>query len=70
MDLTIPGGMGGKEAIEHIRGIDPNVFAIVSSGYSGDPIMADYKSFGFNDEIGKPYTFDQLEKALRRMRIF
>jgi len=47
MDLTIPGGVGGKEAIKELRDMDPEVRAIVSSGYSNDPIMADFKSYGF-----------------------
>ena len=47
MDLTVPGGMGGYEAMKILRKMDPNVRAIVSSGYSTDPIMADYKSYGF-----------------------
>ena len=47
MDLTIPGGMGGKEAIEKLRSLDPEVKAIVSSGYSNDPIMADHEKYGF-----------------------
>ena len=48
MDLTVPGAMGGKEAIERLLSIDPGVKAIVSSGYSNDPIMADYRKYGFS----------------------
>jgi CheY-like chemotaxis protein len=64
MDLTIPGGMGGKEAIQTLRKIDNNVIAIVSSGYSNDPIMADYKSYGFSGVISKPYMASDLRKIL------
>jgi signal transduction histidine kinase/integral membrane sensor domain MASE1/CheY-like chemotaxis protein len=55
MDLTIPGGMGGKKAIRELIKIDPNVKAIVSSGYSYDPIMANYSDYGFSAVLTKPY---------------
>ncbi len=67
MDLTIPGGMGGKEAILKLLEIDPQVKAIVSSGYSGDPVMADYKKYGFTGVISKPYKLEELGKALQRI---
>ena len=67
MDLTIPGGMGGKEAIKRLIEIDPDVKAIVSSGYSTDPIMADFRKYGFSAVMTKPYTVGELEKTLRRM---
>lgn len=56
MDLTIPGGMGGKEAIKALRSLYPGVKAIVSSGYSSDPVMADHEKYGFDGMIIKPYT--------------
>jgi len=65
MDLTIPGGMGGKEAIIELKKIDPNVTAIVSSGYSNDPMMADYKSFGFVASVAKPYKAGELGAVLQ-----
>ena len=55
MDLTIPGGMGGKEAVRELIKIDPNVKAIVSSGYSNDPIMSNYTDYGFSAVLAKPY---------------
>lgn len=64
MDLTIPGGMGGKEAIGILRDMDPDVKGIVSSGYSNDPIMADYRSYGFSGIITKPYKLNELKKVL------
>jgi two-component system cell cycle sensor histidine kinase/response regulator CckA len=64
MDLTIPGGMGGKETIAHIREFDKNVKVIVSSGYSNDPIMANFKQYGFNGIICKPYQSSQLQKVI------
>jgi len=66
LDLTIPGGMGGSETVKHLRKIDPDVKAIVSSGYSNDPIMADYKQYGFSSIIIKPYRISDLEDALKQ----
>jgi two-component system, cell cycle sensor histidine kinase and response regulator CckA len=64
MDLTVPGGMGGKEAIEQLREIDPEVKAIVSSGYSTDPIMSNYQQYGFRGIVAKPYDALELSRAL------
>jgi PAS domain S-box-containing protein len=64
MDLTIPGGMGGKEAIKKLLEIDPDIKAIVSSGYATDPIMSDYEEYGFKAVIAKPYSVSKLEKTL------
>ncbi len=64
MDLTIPGGMGGKEAAEEILAIDPAACLMVSSGYSNDPIMSDYSAYGFNGAIAKPYTLSELAHML------
>jgi PAS domain S-box-containing protein len=64
MDLTIPGGMGGREALQQIRAGDPSVRAIVSSGYSNDPVMAKYREFGFRGVVEKPYTIDELGRVL------
>lgn len=64
LDLTVPGGMGGREAMELLLRLDPNVKAIVSSGYSNDPIMADYRRYGFSGVIPKPYGAQQLSEVL------
>ena len=55
MDLSIPNGMGGAEAIQQIRYVDPDVAAVVSSGYSDDPVMANYEQYGFVAVLPKPY---------------
>ncbi|MBM3299524.1 MAG: response regulator, partial [Deltaproteobacteria bacterium] len=64
MDLTIPGGMGGKETIHRLREFDPQVRAIVSSGYSDDPVMSDFKKYGFSGVVAKPYDAEKLSRVL------
>ena len=66
MDLTVPGGMGGKQAIQQLLVIDPAGRAIVSSGYADDPIMADYKRYGFTGVLIKPYKINQLSAEVRQ----
>ena len=63
-DLTIPGGLGGKEIVSIIRKTDAKVPIIVSSGYSEDPVMADPKEFGFSASIAKPFTTRELHSLL------
>jgi len=65
MDLTIIGGMGGKEAIAELRKIDPQVKALVSSGYSTDPIMSAPEKYGFLGIIAKPYRMEDLSRILK-----
>jgi PAS domain S-box-containing protein len=65
LDLTVQGGMGGKETIQKLKEIDPEVKAVISSGYSNDPVTAHYREYGFSSAITKPYSIDELKKALQ-----
>jgi PAS domain S-box-containing protein len=67
MDLTVPGGMGGKEAIEKLISIDPDVRAIVSSGYSNDSVMSEYRRYGFKGVLSKPYSIGELTDTLHKV---
>ena len=69
MDLTVPGGLGGKETIQELLKIDPDVIGIVSSGYSTDSVMADFKRFGFAGMIAKPYRLEEITQVLSNLRI-
>lgn len=64
LDLTIPGGMGGSETIKQLLELNPNVKAIVASGYSNDPIMANFGDYGFRGVITKPYSVAELSQVL------
>ncbi len=67
MDLTIKGGKGGEETIKKLTEIDPEVKAIVSSGYFNNPIMANFKQYGFSGVISKPYEIEILSSLLDRI---
>ena len=67
MDLTVPGGMGGKETVAHLLKLDPDAKVVVSSGYSSDPIMSEYEDYGFRGMIRKPYTVKAFSKVIREM---
>jgi CheY-like chemotaxis protein len=67
MDLTIPGGMGGAEAITILRRLDPQIRAIVSSRYSNDPIMANYRDYGFSGVLCKPFSAESMSEVLRQV---
>ena len=67
MDLTIPGGMGGKQTIMEILKIDPEVKAIVSSGYCEDPIISNFTEHGFSDSVAKPYKIQELSRKLHAL---
>jgi DNA-binding NarL/FixJ family response regulator len=67
LDLTVVGGMGGKETVEKLTALDPAAKVIVSSGYSTDPIMSDYSAHGFCGVLKKPYRIEDVSEALRRV---
>jgi PAS domain S-box-containing protein len=67
LDLTVPGGMGGKETINKLLEIDPEVKAIVSSGYSDDPVLSNFQEYGFKGIIPKPFESRSLGKVLHEV---
>ncbi|MBI5249579.1 MAG: PAS domain S-box protein [Desulfomonile tiedjei] len=67
LDLTVPGGMGGIEVVKALREVDPDIKAIVSSGYSSDPVMADHRKHLFQGVVSKPYTVRELSQVLKRV---
>lgn len=67
MDLTIQGGMGGKEAIKELLGIDPKAKVIVSSGFSNDPVMAYFMEYGFKGVVAKPYKLKELSEVVHKV---
>ena len=69
LDLTVRGGMGGKETIRQLLKIDPKVKAIVSSGYSNDPMIAGFKEFGFSSVVSKPYKIEDLREVVQSVLI-
>ena len=66
-DLTMPGGIGGKDVIAKLREIDPDIKVVVTSGYSNDPVMANYRDYGFSAVLPKPYTADELADLLSKI---
>ncbi|MEN6615525.1 MAG: response regulator, partial [Syntrophorhabdus sp.] len=67
LDLAIPGGMGGKEVIRELKRLDPNVKAIISSGYLTDPIVENYREYGFMGALTKPYDSVELDDKLQKI---
>ena len=64
LDLTVPGGMGGKEVIGELKELDPQVKGIVVSGYSNDPVLAHYREYGFQGRVAKPFNLVDLSNVL------
>ena len=67
LDLTVPGGMGGEQAVRELIKIDPQVAAIVSSGYSDDAVLARFTEYGFAGTVPKPYSLRELLTAVKRV---
>ncbi|MEJ2355917.1 MAG: response regulator, partial [candidate division WOR-3 bacterium] len=67
LDLTVPGGMGGKDTIDELLRVDPEVKAIVSSGYSTDPIMANHEKYGFKAVVAKPFDLKDLNETIKKV---
>ncbi len=69
LDLTMPGGVGGDEVLRRIMELDPKAVAVISSGYANDPIMAEYKSYGFRGVMVKPYRVEDVSSVIRALRL-
>jgi CheY-like chemotaxis protein len=67
LDLTVPGGLGGQEALHQLKALDPDVRAIVSSGYSNDPVMANHAHYGFRGAVKKPYLIQEMSRVLNEV---
>lgn len=67
MDLTIPGGMGGKEAVTRVLELDPHARVIVSSGYDNDLVIANFRRYGFSGAIAKPFLMNDLARVLQEV---
>lgn len=67
MDLSIVGGMGGEETAQKLLELDPEAKLIITSGYSNDPVIENYKDYGFKDAIIKPYNMKELKESLQRV---
>ena len=67
VDLTVPGGLGGEETLQRLVAIDSGVRAIVSSGYSTDPVMANCDEYGFCGVVSKPYDMEELSAVLHNV---
>ena len=67
LDLTVPGGLGGRETLGRLLALDPKVKAIVSSGYSEDPIVANYRQYGFTGMVAKPYRLREFSQTLKEV---
>ena len=67
LDLSVPDGMGGKEAIGLLKAFDPEVKAVVSSGYAQDPAVQDFASYGFSGKLTKPYKINDMKNILAQL---
>jgi DNA-binding NtrC family response regulator len=67
LDLSIPNGPGGKETIEMLRNYDPAVKAVISSGFTDDPVVRDFSHYGFCERLAKPYNIHELKTLLEKV---
>ena len=67
LDLTVPGGMGGKETVQELLKINPNVKTLICSGYSNDRAVANYAEFGFSGVVAKPFRPKELAQAVQNL---
>ena len=67
LDLSVPNGLGGKETIEHLRNFDPAVKAVISSGYTNDPVVQDFSHYGFSERLTKPYNIKDMKNLLENV---
>ncbi len=67
LDLTIPGGLGGKETVRRIKKLDPKAVAIVVSGYANDPVIGAYRDYGFDGVVKKPFTPEEFSREIERV---
>jgi CheY-like chemotaxis protein len=65
LDITVPGGMGGKEVVKKMRALDSSLKAIVSSGYHRHAVMADYQKYGFDGVVAKPYRLKDMSRVIK-----
>lgn len=67
LDLSVTTGMGGKDTIEQLRKFDPAVKAVISTGYTNDPLVRNFSQYGFCEKLTKPYKIDDLKKLLEQV---
>jgi CheY-like chemotaxis protein len=67
LDLSVPSGLGGKETIKQLKKLDPDVKAVVSSGFTDDPAVLDFSDYGFDEKLTKPYKIHDLKNILEQV---
>jgi CheY-like chemotaxis protein len=67
LDLSIPHGLGGKETIDLLRNFDPAVKAVISSGFTDDPVVKDFSHYGFSERLTKPYNIHEMKNLLEKV---
>jgi YesN/AraC family two-component response regulator len=67
LDLSIPDGLGGKETIDLLRNFDPAVKAVISSGFTDDPLVKDFSHYGFSERLTKPYNIQEMKNLLEKV---